>query len=198
MKKITAILLTALMIFAFAACGSETENGAKRKENPEIAELFDRGFSTNMTTFDETRWAGIFIKDDSFDEIYKVVAPMTPELYAELDAIGWEDDEARNAFIRTLSDATVTDVSDLVPAQEALDTYIGYKLQELEDHGFEKTGYSNWEDGCEFSYDGPEFCVRVTPAEKIVDFDDLSENDIRGLTIAKIEFSSISGSVLDN
>ena len=196
MKKITAMLLCLMMVLALVGCG------AQKAEN-EITALFDEGYEATLTTYDETSWTGVFQKDGGWDTVYMVKAAMTAKQYADYDAIGWDDekcDEKKAAILGELTDVVVTDITDKVPSQEELDSYIGMTMGELEDAGFESTGYVGDEDmGYSFFYDGPAYSLTVTPAEDqtIDDLDDYSANDLRAITIGAVEFTGFSFNLLD-
>ena len=138
MKKLTAVILLLIMVLALAACGI-TKPAAKN----EITDLLDQGYECRGWTADETMWRGMFLKGDSYDEILKVTAPMTEKQYEEFN--GYFDDEDADAkqmaFLGTLTGVEVTDISDMVPAQEELDAYVGKTLGDMEADSFENTGW---------------------------------------------------------
>ena len=195
MKKLAAIVLVLGMMLALAACGAaEAKN--------EIADLMDRGYECRGWSADETGWRGLFIKEDSYDVVYKAVAPMTAKQYEEYN--GYFDDEdaeeKQMAYVKTLTGVEVTDISDMVPTQEELDVYVGKTLGDMENDGFENTGWTGEpETGYSFYYDGPVYYCLVNLAEGtvITDMDDYSVNDIRALEIGSVEFLGISYGVLD-
>ena len=197
MKKLTAVILLLIMVLALAACGI-TKPAAKN----EITDLLDQGYECRGWTADETMWRGMFLKGDSYDEILKVTAPMTEKQYEEFN--GYFDDEDADvkqmAFLGTLTGVEVTDISDMVPAQEELDAYVGKTLGDMEADGFENTGWTGEpETGFSFYYDGPVYYCRVMPAEgtMIEDMDDFSANDIRAIEIGAVEFLGISSTIVE-
>lgn len=200
MKKTITILLAAFMLLTLVACGSKAEDTPAKNE---ITDLLDKGYSCVMSTADETQWKGVFQKEDSFDTVYMVTADMTAEKYNDFDSIGFDDPDAdakKNTILGSLPNVVVTDITNKIPAQAELDAYVGKTLGDLENSGFESTGWcGDPEDGYTFYYDGPVYCCVVTPAEGTVteNMDDYSTNDIRALKIGKVEFQSFSGSILD-
>ena len=198
MKKLTAILLALVMILALAACGSKQTSAGN-----EITDLVSQGYECRTWSADETQWRGLFMKEDSYDVIYKVVAPMTAKQYEEFDSIGFDDENAEEkqmAILGALTDVVVTDISDMVPTQEELDAYVGKTIGDMENDGFENTGWSGDEEsGYSFYYDGPVYYCLVNLAEGtvITDMDDYSANDIRALEIGSVEFLGISSYILD-
>lgn len=195
MKKLTAILLALVMVLALAACGSQPT-----AEN-EITELVAEGYTCMMTSYDETQWRGIFMKEDSYDVVYKVTAAMTAKQYEKYSGIGWDDEkceEKQLAVMGELTDVVITDIADMVPTQEELDAYAGKTLGDMEDDGFENTGWTGEPgEGYDFYYDGPVYYCKVSTVEEVDDMDNYSTNDIRALEIASVEFLGISSYILD-
>ncbi|MBQ0037440.1 MAG: hypothetical protein KBS74_02075 [Clostridiales bacterium] len=198
MKKLVSVVLALLMIAALAGCGAE-----KTEEN-EITKLYSEGYQCTMSTATEGSWKGVFQKEDSYDTLYMVMAAMSAEEYEAYDAIPYDDEDAdaqKEELLGKLSDVTVTDITDKIPTQEELDAYVGKTLGDLENDGFENTGYSI-DDKCLFSYDGPVYCCTVTLDEStkiktVEDLDNYSANDLRALKIAAVEFSGMSSMLLD-
>lgn len=194
MKKIFALILALVMICSFAACGNEP---AAKTEN-EISKLYAEGFDCMSTTADETMWKGLFLKDESYDVIYKVTAPLTTELYEQFDSMDWEDEEGHKQFYCSLENVTVEDISSLVPTEEDLQQFVGMKFGELEDLGWYNSGWTGGEgEAYTFYYDGPIFYGSIVPEETVMDIDDLSTNDMRELTVKEMIFYGISSSILD-
>lgn len=201
MKKLIAMLLAALMLLSLAACGSKAEDtpADDASARNEITDLFDEGYICNLSIADENQWKGVFQQEESYDTVYMVTADMTAEKYTEFCDISFDDETALHTFLGGLQNVTVTDITDMVPSQSELDAYVGKTIGDLEDDGFESTGWSgDPEMGYSFFYDGPVYCCAVTPAEGTVieDMDDYSANDIRALEIGAVEFQGLSGYVL--
>ncbi len=195
MKKFFVLFLCLLMALPLAGCGAQKEN--------EMAALFDAGYTYVSTIYDETSWAGLFQKDNSLDSVYVVRAAMTASQYKDYSAIGFDDENGeakQRKILCQLSDVTITDVTDKVPTPEELASYTGMTMGELEAAGFEKSGYSgDPETGYKFFFDGPVYSLYVFPenSETMGSLDDYSENDLRGLTICKVEFMDFSYKILD-
>ena len=200
MKKLISVLLAAAMLLTLAACGGkkeETETAAKN----EITELLDTGYECTMSTCDETVWKGVFEQEGNAP--YMVTADMTAEQYEEYSNIPFDDEEKdakEAAILGALQNVVLKDISDMIPTQEELDAYIGKTIGDLEDAGFSDSGYmgGEGEDYC-FFYDGPVYSCTVTPAPEnaVKNIDDYSANDIRGLVIGSVEYTGLSGSILD-
>lgn len=208
MKKTIALLLCLVMLAALAACGAQNTEGQAQQtaQTNEITGLLDSGYTTWMTSFDESSWAAVFQKGDDWSSVYLVKAAMTPEQYEALNSLDFCDDDydAQLAeLLGQLDDVTVTDITDKVPTAEDLARFVGMTMGELEAAGFEKTGYScDEESGIRFYYDGADYDLLVFPADAddITDTEDLdnySENDLRAFKIASVEFAGFAFGILE-
>ena len=206
LSTITLTLVLALTMF-LASCGNKSEavpGETTEFGNNAIAEYLNDGFQLWQSSCDETHWKGVLKMEDSWDQIYLAEAKMTSEIYEKYTGISYDDedyDAKALAFITYLDDAKVTDISDKIPSQEELNKlFIGKTLGDLENEGFEDTGYSTNDDTGEasFYYDGPEYCINVSPEIGTkIDMDDMSKNDLRNLVIATVGFQGISSRMLD-
>lgn len=202
-NRIFAAFLSLFMILSVSGCaGGNTSDSSSNSSENGIASLLDQGYTCTMSSAEENQWKGVFQKEDSFDSVIKAVAAITDAQYEEYDAISFDDDQAdakTEAFLRSLEDVTVTDITGLIPSQEELDTYVGKTLGDLEQAGFENTGNTNLDGTYTFFYDGPVYCCKVDLKEGTVieDMDDYSANDLKALEIGAMEFSGFSFGVLD-
>lgn len=194
MRKIASLFMVLAMSFALAACG------AKNTANNEITELYDNGFSCIMTMSTEEYWKGVFRAENNDNVIFFAQASLTKSGYEAYNAIDLDDVDGMRAFLGTLTDVTVTDISGKIPSQDELDAYIGKTLGDLEDAGFENTGFFG-EDGInQFFYDGPIYCWTVTLADgaAVENMDDYSANDLRALKIGAVEYTGLSSMILEH
>lgn len=192
MRKTALLFMTLAMSFALAACGT------KSTANNEITELYDDGFSCTMATATGEYWKGIFESENNV--IFFAQASLTKSGYETCTAIDFDDVDGMRAFLGTLNDVTVTDISDKIPSRDELDAYIGKTLGDLENAGFENTGFFG-EDGINrFFYDGPIYSCTVTLADGVVieNMDDYSVNDLRALKIGTVEYTGLSDMILDH
>lgn len=194
MKKLVSVLMTLIIILAASGCGAE-------KTPPQqnlIMQLADEGYEYTMTSVTEESWKGLMENDGQY---LLVTAAMTPALYEDYNNIGFEDDYDKQmlAFLGSLKDVTSEDITDRVPTQEELDRYIGMTMGELEEDGYEQTGYLGDEGVYSFFYDSDSYCLLIDPIEGtlIEDMDDWSVNDLRGLEIGGVTFLGFSGGILD-
>lgn len=200
MKKLTITLLAIIMAFAFAACGTNNPTA----EQNEIADLYaNEEYSCSMTNCTEGVWKGIFQKED-YSEVILAVGKMTKEEAEAYEAIDFADDDAeakQQEIVYNIADVTITDVTDKVPTQKTLDSWIGKKCKEFEDAGFYESGNTCDPDDpstLEIFYDGPDYCVAVGFGKKFNKvFDDLSPNEIRNLTIKSIRMTALGESIME-
>ena len=201
MKRWVPIFLSLLLIAAASGCGS-SNSGTEETGGNEISQLFSEGYQCTMSTADESVWRGVFQKEDSWETVYKAEAPLTAELYEAFNAAFEAEDseQATQDFLGTLKEVTVTEITDQIPTQEELDSYIGRTLGDLESEGFENSGYLGDEgEGYSFFYDGPLYSCIVSLEEGTVieDMDDYSANDLRALKIGGMEFTGFSFQLLE-
>ena len=133
-----------------------------------------------------------------YETKYLLTAKQYEEFNGFIDDL--DSDVKQMAFLSTLTDVEVTDISDMVPTQADLDAYVGKTMGDMEDDGFYNSGWTGEpETGYSFYYDGPIYYCMVTPAEGTVieDMDDLSVNDIRAIEIGAVEFLGISSDILN-
>lgn len=195
MKKIIKLLLTLLTVLCLCACGG-------KQEKNELASLYEKGYETTMSSLTEEKWYGLLQKDYSFEDIYKVEISIDQNTYNKLFEIDtFEEAGAKkfNEILTTIQDCKVTPMADKVPNKDDFSIYIGKTIQDLENDGYERSGYFFDEEGCVFFADGPDYSINVQVNEVITDvsIDDYSENDIRALTIKDIKFSNFSFNIFD-
>lgn len=203
MKKFTvimmAIVMTLAMTISMTSCGAEPAN----KGDNEIAKLIDEGWDSVMSSCTEGVYKAVFTKDGSYDSVMHVEAKMSKEQYEAYEDIDFADDDAEDRqmeIITSIADVTVTDITDKVPTQEEMDKYVGKKVKDLENDGFENSGNSSDPDTgvVTFYYDGPEYCVEIGFDKELkLDLDDLSTNDIRDLTIASVRMTALGSNFVD-
>ena len=203
MNKIIKTLLAICLLLTVSACGNNKQPEPEQEvQKNEMAKLFEEGYSCNSSTYMDNSWHGMFIKDNDYSSTYKVEATLTDEKRTELEEIDFFDegaDKKTQAVLETLTDVVITDISDMVPSQEDLDQYIGKTIGDLENDGFENSGYFQDENTYNFYYDGPVYgcLVYLKEGTEILDIDDYSANDIRELEIGHLEFQYLSSRIID-
>lgn len=208
MKKILFFVLVIGMIFTLSACGVDKDanlTGSTIDNNQnEITRALSEGYETVMTSVENNIFKAILQKDGSFEGVLLAVGEMTDEQYEEYNNIDWDDEKAgekKAAIYAKMTNVKSKDVSDLVPSQDELDGYIGKSLEELEDLGFENTGYIGGDENSRLFYDGPLYCI--TAEVDLLNFeeksyDDFSKEDLEKIIIKSTEFTNFSFGVLDN
>ena len=190
---ISAIILT--LAFTAAGCG--------QPQPGPIQKLLDDGYVCRMSTSNGNEWQGVFEKEDRAEPIYKVHADMSKRQLKALmktDFMDEDFEEQRNAVIATFRDVTITDISDLVPDQQQLDSFAGMTLGQLEAAGFEYNGYMGDEDKAfyQFTYTNHEYEILVTLGDvRIPDIFDIHVSELRDTPISKAEFYCISSHVIE-
>lgn len=195
--RICALLLALVLALALVGCG-EPEKTA----DSEIGKLFEDGYSITMASVSNETAMGILLqKEYSFDSVYMIKATLSGEQYkAYTQASESEDSDAALAeFLSSLEGAVLTDITSEIPSRETLDAYVGKTFGELEEAGYESSGWIGGPGDYTFSYDGARFCLNVTPAAGTLtgDLDDYSDNAIRALTIGGVTFAGFSFSFFD-
>ena len=221
MKKSTKALalVLAFSVGVLAGCGKsaqpqpiQPQTQQQAAENNEFVKLLLQGYTINMSSGggdDETGydWRAIVSNRDVISDaeeitVLKVKIPLTKELYEEYFNFDTEKSEEQQIeLLATQKECTVTDITDKIPKQEELDQWIGKTLGDLEQAGFENSGWSSDEQGVTtFWYDGPAYYVEVGLKEGtlIKDMDDYSPNDLRKLEIGSMRFQGFSFDILDN
>jgi len=188
MKKLFVVLLTLLCL---TACG-------QKKEENEIAKLLKESYNIEASSFDDKSWRGLLNKDDSH---IIVVAKMSEKLYEECHEVFFEDEEAYIEFLKKLEVSKTIDVSDKVPTKQEQQIYVGKTMGDLEEEGFENTGYiesDNYQ--YNFFYENEELCLTVksSPDTPITNMDDFSVNDLKELVICEVVDCTISSNILYN
>lgn len=194
MKKFVSVLMALIIILTAVGCGEEKPLSDENL----LTQLNGEGYECIMTSVTEEYWKGLMEKEGQY---LLVSAPMTAALYEAYDAISFMDDydEQMPAFLGSLEDVTCEDITEKVPTQEELDRYIDRTMGELEEDGYEQTGYIGDEGVYSFFYDSDSYCLLVDPIEGtlIEDMDEWSVNALRRLGIGGVTFLGFSGGILD-
>lgn len=167
------------------------------KNKNELADLYEKGYEHTSTCLSDNKWTAIYQKDGSYVDAYKVEINMDQKTYDKLLQIDMFEEEGLKEFldiIEYLPDCKVTSLNDYLPSAGEFNKYIGLTIQDLENDGYERNGYTYDDEGCIFFAEGPMYSINVIVDEVITDetIDNYSENDIRALTIKEIEFTGIS------
>ncbi|MDO5440784.1 MAG: hypothetical protein Q4F12_04535 [Erysipelotrichaceae bacterium] len=197
MKRIITILLVVLLSTCLCAC-----NNNKNKQPNEIASLYEQGYEAEQTILFDSSWIALFMKDHDYHDAYKVVVKMDEKTYDKIIQCDTFEEEGLKQFldiIEYLPNCTVTSMNDELPKEGELDQYIGKTIKDLEDEGYERTGYYLAEDGCLFYADGYKYSVLIQ-VEEVIKPEEMSyysDYDLGQLTVKSMEFLGFSYRVLD-
>lgn len=203
MKKIINLLLVLLTVSCLCACSNATTNSEdKPVEKNEVASLYEQGYDVTQSSFMENKWVAIYEKDFSMNDAYKVELDMDQETFDKLFELDTFDEEGQKQYreiIESLPGCVITSMNDLLPSEDEFDKYVGKTILDLENDGYERTGYTYDDDGCIFFLEGQKYALYVTVDEVITyeTIDDYSENDIRALTIKSVECNGFSYKIFD-
>ena len=205
MKKTFVFVLAIVMLFALSACGPKDANftGSVIDNNKsEITKAFDEGYESMMSSVEDNVFRAVLQKDGAFEDILLVVGEMTDEQYEEYRDLDWseEDDlEKIKAILGNMTNVRSKVIFDLVPSQEELDSYIGKSIAELEDLGFENSGYIDSEINHTYFYDGTLYSINVVVDKGDIteEYDNLTREDFEKIIIESVEFQGFSYRLLD-
>lgn len=193
MKKTIALISALVMVFALCACGDYV--------NEEIAALYDAGYTDSMSTCGEESIAVLFVNEagDSYKKMTAPVSSSQYEAYNEIDVADEDYAEQLKSFYCSFENATVEDISDRIPGDEELQQYVGMTVGELEALGFERVGYSCYEDGCEIYFENATYdcTAEIKDSGEITDLDELSGDDVRALVVESVSFTGFAWGVLE-
>ena len=172
------------------------------KKKNKMAPLFEQGYEMVQTSLFEYTFTTLLMKDNNYNDAYKAFCKLDEETYDQLLQCDTFEEEGLKAFkeiVTYLSDCTVTSMKEELPKDGELDEYIGKTIKDMENDGYERSGYYLAEDGCIFYADGPKFSVTIQTEEVIKpeEMGAYSENDIGRLTVKSIEFNGFSYRILD-
>ena len=216
--SIAALALAAVLAMPLAACGSgqgsQGDGAQASSDTPSSTQaasmdvsnwktlgdaLAFKGEGNSTAAWDEGYYAAVF---EAGDSIVRVVAKMTPEVYAkigELDGMDSDYEQKFNETLGALELAIAEDVTAEKIAQSELDAYVGKTGQDLMNDGFLFQNY--------YMYGGDETGATMDKGNLsyIVDFDATVAEDqigdegaaIKGASIKSIEYAGGSNAAVD-
>ena len=202
MKKVLALILIALMVFALAACGgSNSGNNTAPVSNPEEAktmgEVFSFGNNESAFSFSEKSFCYLFNYEGTW---YRAIALMDEATSKTVNDIDIFDEDWGDKVKDGLKDTEVTKIENLslgVPSQEELDGYIGKTGQDLLDDEWIVSGWSIVGETMFFMEKG-DYSYNVTFEEELEEIEDHEyDEDLPGLTVKKIEYTGMSNAASD-
>ena len=190
---ILSLVLAMIFVSVFTGCN--------KTEESEVGKLFEDGYYVSMMSADEETLSVILQKENSYETLYMIKGDMTAAKYEEYAKVldSEDSDAALVDYLSGRDDLTVENITDKIPSGETLNSYVGKTFGELEQEGYYSSGWIGDEGNYVFTYDGPMYCLNVTPADGTMpgSIDDYSDNAIRELTIGSVEFAGFSLSFFD-
>lgn len=202
MKKVLALVMIALMVFALAACGgSNSGNNTTQVSGPEevktMGEIFSLGNNESSFSFSEKSFCYLFNHEGTW---YRAIALMDEATSKAVNGIDIFDEDWDDKVKDGLKDSEVAKLENLslaVPSQEELDGYIGKTGQDLLDDDWIVSGWSILGETLFFMEKG-DYSYNVTFEEELEEIEDHEcDEDLPGLTVKKIEFTGMSNSASD-
>ena len=180
-----------LMMLSLASCGGKTPANRFRT----LGDAFAVESTYHYEYCDETNYVYVFDCDGA---PFRVVAPMTKELFDQVDAVDLFDEDRDvkiHEIISPLELSSVEDLSVKIPDREKLNKMVGKTGGDLLDQGYELIGYG-WGGGDEMVYtlvSGVfEYDATVDAAEDIDDEDFDSEAAFRTALIKDFTYAGVS------
>lgn len=140
-NKILCFLLVLIMAAAFTACGGNSDGGSDSESSDTEVKTMGEIFALEVD--DQT----LSVAPDKVVYIYtidgkptRVEAAITEEMYSEIDAIPFDDEDRDAKIHKILEGVEVTrtdDMSEYVPTDEEVEALVGKTGQELIDAGFD-------------------------------------------------------------
>ena len=205
MKKILSILLmTVLVLSLFAACGRTAPGGdapapaASGSFDPAAVKTMGDVFpyedpEQQQESYSETYYVFVFQADGNW---YRAVADLPQDVSDALWAIDFFDenrDQKIRDLISPLAVRSLENLSEQIPAQEELDSYVGKTGQVLFDEGW-TYWYYNLDDMEAGLYHGP-FSYKVLfeyDGEPLVNTDDFDfYEEFKDLVILSVTYDGI-------
>ena len=170
--------------------GPAAENMADAKTMGDVLALPHYEIATG-----EKYFAYIFEHDNT---IYRAVSFITPEIFDQLFDLEFDDpeyNEKYNDIAAPLPIDRMDNLTEMIPAQEELDKYVGKTAGDLIDEGWSYSSY-NLEDMAFDMYHGL-FMYTVILDGTIENSEELDEADIRPLPVKSITWAGIGNGTSD-
>lgn len=189
-----------VFVLCLSSCSSNNSNVGLVKND--LASIIANGYVIRQSSYQDNKWNAIYEKDNNYKDAYKVELTMNQETFDRLfDLDTNEEDQLKqyNDIVTSIPDCKVSSMNDLLPDETEVFSFIGKTIDELEEAGYERTGFLYGENGFSVFADGPFYSLTVRTDENITDetIDDYSENDIRELVISDIEITGFSSYIFD-
>ena len=197
MKKIAKIaaLVAALAIACVGLFACTHDN----HEAADITELFSKGYECTMQEYDDSSWAGLFVKDDSY---YKVTASMSKaqfEALQGLDIFADDYEQQMRSLLESLTVNSCEDVTGKIPTQKDMEKWVGKTIGDAEGAGLERNGSGFNGENAEFVLSDGVILLDMTVAGTFTDaqYDALTDEDIAKLVITEVAFEGFDWGILE-
>ncbi len=198
-RRTCLALLLAVSLLSLGACG-----GSKKEETSElkletIGDVYAAAGEAGVAyTMSEEQICCAFQADGV---PYRVLADMPEGLYAKTDEISFEDENRDEKVKELLSPVVlkeVTDLSDKIPDEKALSALQGKSGEELQNDGYELSGYYAADGKATFYLDKGLFEYEMTADEKVEDCDNFEGyEEFPAMTVKTIEWAGLSSYASD-
>ena len=190
---IFAALALAIAAAGLAACTHDNHEAA------DITELFSKGYECTMQEYDDSSWAGLFVKEDSY---FKVTASMSKaqfEALQGLDIFADDYDKQMRSLLETFTVNSCEDVTGKIPTQKDMDKWVGKTIGDAERAGLERNGSGYNGDTAEFTLtDGiVQYDMTVDGTFTDAQYEALTDEDIAKLTITGVVFAGFDWGILE-
>ena len=199
MKKTIITILAALLLLTAFACQSADSQQAEEAGTEgwkTMADALNATTGSSQYAYDAEHFVYAF---ESNETPYRVACDFSVELYEQLDAIDFFDEEREAKIAAILGPLPLTlteDLSSYQIPQSELDTWIGKTGQDMLDAGFGQAGYFYDEQYLEYTLEKGLFYYTVTFSEPVSEEQDWDEV-IKSMTVKSIKVDGMSGYVTD-
>lgn len=203
MRKLLAVLFALLLLVSLSACGKGGNEEEKGKGfNPDTMKTMGDVLSVDI---DGSGWEMgedymvIVQYGDNF--LHRYSAHLSSDIYERLDAIDFFDEQRNEKYVEILKEVPVEkyeDLSDKLPDEEKLNSFVGKTGQELLDMGATSSGYMLDGDNAQFFLDIGLFEYLFTFNEHVEYSEDLDEEEVlKTLTVKSVEYQSVAQNATD-
>lgn len=201
MKKSILFGLCLMMFAGLFACQQQAapaEAPAEAAAYTTLADVFALSDGLGMYSMDSQWFVHAFeVEGDT----WRIVAPMSEELYDKVDAIDFFDETWEEQIKALIADLPIVEISNLsqnMPTEAELAAYVGKTGEELLSLGFYPGGYMITDEATVFYMGQGDFEYMVTFNESLDPEEDFDQEEaIKPLTVKDIVCTGIGGSALD-
>ena len=190
---------TIVGVFACTALLALFALGCGKSQETTVGELLDQGYESKITTYDESQWRSLMTKDGTWLD---VTAKMTAGSYDAITGLDFFDDNYETQLRELVSALPVSsskDITSTLPSQSDLDKFVGKTIGELEDAGYELSGYWTYGNEGGIYVTNSKFMLNASfdNSAEIEDVYALSDEARRALVITAMAFDEIEMTYFD-